>query len=101
MDTACLQHRLTADERRQFEEHGCFVVRNALPPELVARLVDAVDRLEAEHRPLRDLGPAQPFNHLDCIGYDDAFLKLLEWPDEDVPLKAWLAEHLGEGAVVP
>ena len=47
---------------------------------MVDRLADAVDRLEAEYRPLRNLGPAQPFNHLDCIGYDDAFLELLEWP---------------------
>ena len=80
MDTACLDHRLTADERRQFDERGCFVVPNALPPALVERLVGAVDRLDAEYRPLRGLGPTQPLNHLDCIGYDDAFLQLLEWP---------------------
>ena len=80
MDKACLDHRLTEDERRQFDERGCFVVPNALPPELLARLVDAVDRLEAEHRPRRGLEPSQPLNHLDCIGYDDAFLELLEWP---------------------
>ena len=80
MDTACLEHRLTDAERREFDERGCFVVRNALPPALVGRVADAVDRLEAEYRPLRDLGPAQPLNHLDCIGYDDAFLELLEWP---------------------
>ena len=80
MDTACLDHRLTEDERRQFDERGCFVVPNALPPALVARLVDAADRLDAEQRPLRGLGPTRPLNHLDCIGYDDAFLELLEWP---------------------
>ena len=80
MDTACLDHRLTEDERRQFDERGCFVVPNALPPALVARLVNAVDRLDAEYRPLRGLRPTQPLNHLDCIGYDDAFLELLEWP---------------------
>ena len=80
MDATCLQHRLTEDERRRFEEDGCCVVPNALPPELVGRLVDAVDRLEAEQRPRRGLGPGEPLNHLDCIGYDDAFLELLEWP---------------------
>ena len=80
MDKACLDHRLTEDERRQFDERGCFVVPNALPPALLTRLVDAVDRLEAEYRPLRGLEPSQPLNHLDCIGYDDAFLELLEWP---------------------
>ncbi|MDE0349501.1 MAG: phytanoyl-CoA dioxygenase family protein [Gammaproteobacteria bacterium] len=80
MDRACLEHRLTDAERREFDERGCFVVRDALPPALVSRLATAVDRLEAEYRPLRNLGPAQPLNHLDCIGYDDAFLELLEWP---------------------
>ena len=80
MDTGCLDHRLTDAERREFDERGCFVVRNALPPAQVGRVADAVDRLDAEYRPLRDLGPAQPRNHLDCIGYDDAFLELLEWP---------------------
>ena len=80
MDTACLEHRLTDDERREFDARGCFVVPNALPPEFVGRLVDAVDRLEAEQRPARKLGPAEPLNHLDCIGYDDAFLDaLIAW----------------------
>ena len=80
MDTACLDHRLTDDERRQFDERGCFIVRDALPTRLVERLVEAADRLDAEYRPLRGLGPTRPLNHLDCIGYDDAFLELLEWP---------------------
>ena len=77
MDPACLNHRLTAGERRKFDERGCFLVRNALPLDLVDRLQDAADRLDAEHRPA---GDTRPINHLDCIGYDDAFLELLDWP---------------------
>ena len=79
MDSACLNHRLTAEERRQFDERGCFVVRNALPPDLLTRLEDAADRLDAENRPLGG-ADTRPINHLDCIGYDDAFLELLDWP---------------------
>ena len=77
MDAACLDHRLTAGERRQFDEQGCFVVRNVLSPDLVTRLEAAADRLDAENRPP---GDTRPINHIDCIGYDDAFLALLDWP---------------------
>ena len=77
MDAACLNHRLTSEERRQFDERGCFIVRNALPPDLATRLADATDRLDAENRLP---GDTRPINHLDCIGYDDAFLELLDWP---------------------
>lgn len=77
MDAACLDHRLTARERRQFEEQGCFVARNVLPPDLVTRLEAAADRLDAENRLP---GDTRPINHIDCIGYDDAFLALLDWP---------------------
>ncbi len=146
MDPACLGHRLTPGERGEFDERGCFVVRNALPPDLVARLEDEADRLDAENRPA---GDTRPINHIDCIGYDDAFLELLEWPktiasysyrwlrprddmtvdryladadpirrqllgasptggfgytspsEEDIPLRSWLVEHLGEKSVVP
>ncbi len=79
MDATCLNHRLTAEERRQFDERGCFVVRNVLPRDFVTRLEDAADRLDAENRPLGG-ADTRPINHLDCIGYDDAFLELLDWP---------------------
>ena len=74
MDSACLDHRLAAEERRQFDERGCFVVRNVLPPDLAIRLEDAADRLDAENRPA---GDTRPINHIDCIGHDRFCFALL------------------------
>ena len=45
MDTACLEHRLTDDERRHFDENGFLIVRNVLPTDLIAELTEAADRL--------------------------------------------------------
>ena len=80
MDDACLEHRLTDDERRQFEEQGFLVVPNVLPGDAVERLAAAAERIDAQWRPKRKLKPAEPLNLLDAIGKDDAFLELLELP---------------------
>ena len=77
MDAACLDHRLTDAERRSFDAEGYFVVRDALPPETLDRVVDAADRLYVKYRPK---SPHERLNHLDCIGFDEAFLGLLDWP---------------------
>ena len=62
MDTACLEHRLTDEERRHFDERGYLIVRNVLPPDLVAELTEAADRVDAEFRPKYGLKPSQPLN---------------------------------------
>ena len=80
MDDACLEHRLTDDERRQFEEQGFLVVPNVLPGDAVERLAAAAARIDAQWRPKRKLKPSEPLNLLDAIGKDDAFLELLELP---------------------
>ena len=80
MDAECLNHRLTDEERRCFDEQGYFIARDVLPPATLARLTDAADRLDVEYRPKYGLQPHERLNHLDCIGYDDAFLELLDWP---------------------
>ena len=79
MDEACLEHRLTELERRQFDQEGYLIVKNALPADYVAQLVSAVDRIDAQLRPQLGLG-TKPLNRLDVIGMDDAFLPLLDWP---------------------
>ena len=80
MDETCLQHRLTDDERRQFEEQGFLIVPGVVPAAKVAVLAAAADRIDAEWRPKRDLKPHTPLNLLDVIGKDDAFLELLDLP---------------------
>lgn len=80
MDVSCLNARLSDAERKQFDEQGFLIVANVLPPDLIAALTEAADRIEAEYRPKYDLGPSKPLNHLDFIGFDDVFLQLLDWP---------------------
>ena len=80
MDQACLDYRLTDAERRQFDEQGYLVVKAVLPPDKVAGLEEAADRIDAEYRPKLELGSSKPLNLLDVIGKDQRFLELLEWP---------------------
>ena len=65
MDIACLEHCLTEDERVKFERDGFLVVEDVLPPSMVEDLIKAVDRL----------APGA-----DCVGKDDLFLELIDWP---------------------
>ena len=80
MDARCLDYRLTDEERRSFDEQGYFIARDVLPPATLARVIDAADRLYVEYRPRYGLSPHERLNHLDCIGFDEAFLDLLDWP---------------------
>jgi len=80
VDETCLAHRLTQEERRQFEDQGYLVVPGVLSGEKVATLAQAADRIDAEWREKRGLAHHQPVNVLDAIGKDDAFLELLELP---------------------
>ncbi|MCZ6679253.1 MAG: phytanoyl-CoA dioxygenase family protein [Candidatus Poribacteria bacterium] len=65
MDTACLEHCLTEDERTKFERDGFMVVEDALPASMVADLTKAVDRVKPG---------------VDFIGKDDRFLGLIDCP---------------------
>lgn len=80
MNAAHLQHLLTAEEHRTFEEDGYLIVRNAISPELVEKATAALDRLAAEERARLGLGPDEAMNILDFIGSDDVFLELLDYP---------------------
>jgi hypothetical protein len=53
MDTSCLDHLLTEQERHQFEKDGYLIVEDAIPPDLVTRLTAAVDRIDAQERAAR------------------------------------------------
>jgi len=80
MNTACLEHCLTEQQRAAFERDGYFILEEVLPRSLVDQLVRVVDRLDAQYRPLRGKGPHELLNLLDFIGKDELFLELLDWP---------------------
>jgi ectoine hydroxylase-related dioxygenase (phytanoyl-CoA dioxygenase family) len=45
LDKSCLEYRLTAAEKKEFDEQGILTVENVLSPEQVAQLVTVVDRI--------------------------------------------------------
>lgn len=80
MDRSCLDHRLTDEERQQFQRDGYFVIENALDEEMLEAAIAAVDRIDARIRQEEGLGPAQRVNAHDCIGKDAALLNLIDYP---------------------
>lgn len=94
MDDACLHHRLTDAERRQFEEQGFLVVPGVLPAARAQLLASAAERIDAEWRPKRQLKAHQPLNLLDAIGKDDAFLELLDLPQTFMKVVDILGWHI-------
>lgn len=80
MNKACLQHLLTDEEQRTFEEQGYLVVKNAISPELVERASVALDRITVEEKAKAGLGANDGINIFDFIGRDDVFLELLDYP---------------------
>ena len=80
MDAGCLKHCLTEEESQTFERDGFFIVHDAVPPPLVAKLVAAVDRLDREYRQRDGISRRELIHILDFIGRDPSFLTLLDWP---------------------
>ena len=80
MDTACLEHRLTREERRHFEEQGYLIVEDALPEDRLRTLIGAVDRVDGEERRRHNLGPHHQLLLEGLIEHDPAFVDLVDWP---------------------
>ena len=80
MDTACLAHVLTEEERSTFDRDGYFVIEGALSPEQVQHFVAGVDAVDARYRLEHGLAAEERLNPHDTIGYDERFLLLIDWP---------------------
>ena len=97
MDKEHLKHRLTEQEREDFESDGYFIVRQALDSETLQRVNDATDRLVEINRPEMEKGglkPHHPMNLLDFIGRDERFLPLLDWPKTFMKVVDILGWHI-------
>jgi len=79
MDTSCFQFCLSDSEREQFDRQGYLLIPDALPPDALARVLAAVDRLDAEQRSA-GLGPSALLSMTDFVRRDPAFLDLVDWP---------------------
>src|SRR6476661_6215380 len=79
MDVSCLQHRLTDEERRTFNETGLLTVENALSAEQVKSLTAAADRLYGE-KVAAGHDPTKALFYPDFIRQDPLFVGLVDYP---------------------
>jgi len=73
--------QITAEQRAEFDRDGYITIRDAIPPELLERLIDAQDRVYAQQKAEGLLDPEDDSMHL--MGFlhrDKVFLELLELP---------------------
>src|SRR5437868_5106749 len=77
MNPACLQFRLTEDERQTFAEQGFLVVRSALDAGAIDRLIAAIDRVDARER-TPEHGRDRLLSFANILPEDDAFLDLID-----------------------
>lgn len=97
--------RLEPEQRRSFDEDGFLVVRNALAPEAVARVVEAGDRLARSFLDKPELPGRPEWNLLDLrpgLLFEKAFFDLVSQPTT-VPLVVQLLSpniHLHSTALI-
>ena len=75
-----LHNCATRQQLDTFNNDGYLVVEDALSPEMVQRLTQAVDRIGDEERERKDLDPHQLLDKFRVVIEDDIFLELLDWP---------------------
>ena len=80
MDPTCLDHLLTEEERIKFEEDGYLILPEVLSEEETDKLEEVTDRLDAEAREKAEKGPGDTLNTFDFLGYDEAYLNLIDYP---------------------
>src|SRR4051812_47737550 len=78
MTPECLNHRLTPAERDFFNANGYLVVENALDEPTAARLLAAVDRIDARERKPEARDKLLSFPNI--IHEDPAFVDLIDHP---------------------
>lgn len=86
METTCLQHRLTEDERHTFEKTGLLVVEDALSPAQVTALTAATETVHARHLS-QGHAPESALFVPNFLPDDPAFLSLVDY--EKILPKVW------------
>ncbi len=80
MDPTCLDHLLTDEESRKFEEDGYFILPDVLSIDEVDKLEEVTDRLDEKVREKEGKAPGDTLNTFDFLGYDEAYLNLIDYP---------------------
>ncbi|MBI2501661.1 MAG: phytanoyl-CoA dioxygenase family protein [Candidatus Latescibacteria bacterium] len=79
MDPHCLEHLLTEEERRHFEEQGYLIVPQVLEAAQLAALEAATDRIWTAQQ-AAGLGPDQNLFFPNFVGCDPLFAELVDHP---------------------
>lgn len=80
MDALCLDYKMTDEQRTHFDEQGYLIVEDAIDDDLLGRLVEAGDRVDAQERAAKGMEPDALMSKFRTIVEDDAFLELLDNP---------------------
>lgn len=78
MDPSCLEHCLTEDEQRFFDEQGYLIIEGALDPDAVAGLISVIDRIDKRER-TPELGD-KLLSVTNVLHEDPAILDLVDCP---------------------
>ena len=76
---------LTPEQKQFVENNGYLLIKNALPPDVVAEIDAAVDEVYAKQAEADNLEAGGKLNLRNCITHHEAFLQLLDWHNT-VPL---------------
>ena len=71
---------LTAEQRRQFEEDGFFLVEDALSETELDALISVIDELYEEQKVRRQLGPHDAFQWRNVVATHPIFRNLVDHP---------------------
>lgn len=86
MDVAAIQHRLSADERRTFEEQGFLYIEDALPEERVKLLTEVTDGIH-ERELASGQSPTTAMFVPNFLPEDPLFVDLVDY--ESIVPKMW------------
>ena len=75
----------TPEHKEFVENNGYLLIKNALPPDVVAEINAAVDEVYAKEEAADRLEAGGKLNLRNCITHHEAFLQLLDW-QKTVPL---------------
>ena len=87
---------ITPEQKRQFDEDGYMIMREAIDSETVSALIEAGDRLVASDRTVnRQRRPGGKYDGFrNCVSMDDAFLPLITNPKTFSIVAQLLSPHL-------
>ena len=78
MDTSWLEYCATKEQLNTFNETGYLVVENAITSEMVDKLEEVADRIDAEERAKTGMAPHKLLSKFRTVLEDDILLELLD-----------------------